>query len=66
MFEESISGNASPKVMAVAKAAIAVLEGHQLSTVCNEYGVTEKDVIKFIVEKTEYETIFDLKENHIK
>lgn len=60
MFEESLSGYASPKVMAVTKAAIAVLEGQQLSTVCNGYGVTEKDVIKFIVEKTEYETIFDL------
>ena len=60
MFEESLSGNASPKVMAVTKAAIAVLEGQQLSTVCNGYGVTEKDVIKFIVEKTEYETILDM------
>lgn len=60
MFEESISGNASPEVMAMAKAAIAVINGNQLSLVCSEYKVKEQDVIKFIIEKTEYETIIDL------
>lgn len=60
MFEESLSGNASPEIMAVAKASVAALNGNQLSIVCKEYNVDEQDVIKFIVEKTEYETVFDL------
>lgn len=60
MFEESLSGNASPEVMAVAKASVAALNGNQLSLVCKEYNVDEQDVVKFIVEKTEYETILDV------
>ena len=60
MFEESLSGNTSPEVMAVAKASIAALNGNQLSLVCKEYNVDEQDVVQFIVEKTEYETILDM------
>tara|TARA_X000001382_G_scaffold112928_1_gene90427 strand:+ start:68 stop:340 length:273 start_codon:yes stop_codon:yes gene_type:complete len=60
MFGKSLSGNASPEIMAVAKASVEALNGNQLSIVCKYYNVDERDVIKFIVEKTEYETVLDL------
>lgn len=62
MFADSMSGNPSTEAMAVARVANELLKygGFPLSTLCRNFDVKEADVIKFIVEKTEYETLLDM------
>jgi len=62
MFADSMSGNPSTEAMAVARVANELLKysGFPLSTLCRNFDVKEADVIKFIVEKTEYETTLDI------
>jgi len=61
MFEESLSGNPSTEAMATAKAVMAVTTQEiKLSEACKDYNVKEKEVIQFIVEQTEYNTIIDM------
>jgi len=62
MFADSMSGNPSTEAMAVARVANELLKynGFPLSLLCRDFAVKEADVIKFIVEKTEYETLLDM------
>ena len=62
MFADFMSSNPSTQVVAVAKVADELLKynGFPLSTLCRNFDVKEADVIKFIVEKTEYETLLDM------
>jgi|DEB0MinimDraft_6_1074348.scaffolds.fasta_scaffold39798_3 hypothetical protein len=62
MFANSMSGNPSTEAMAVARVVNKLLKynGLPLSTLCRDFNVKEADVIKFIVEKTEYETLLDM------
>jgi hypothetical protein len=62
MFADSMSGNPSTEAMAVARVATELLKysGFPLSTLCRNFDVKEADVIRFIVEKTEYETLLDM------
>tara|TARA_R110000787_G_scaffold228963_1_gene336559 strand:- start:91 stop:306 length:216 start_codon:yes stop_codon:yes gene_type:complete len=62
MFADFMSSNPSTQVVAVARVADELLKynGFPLSTLCRNFDVKEADVIKFIVEKTEYETLLDM------
>ena len=63
MFAESLQGNPSPESMATAKAAVDVTEGKvPLKTACSMYNVREQAVIQYITDKTEYDTVLDMKE----
>jgi|TARA_R110000803_G_scaffold203267_2_gene268723 hypothetical protein len=63
MFAESLQGNPSPEAIATAKAAIDVTEGKvPLSTACSMYNVREQAVIQYIIDKTEHDTVLDMKE----
>jgi len=63
MFAESLQGNPSPESMATAKAAVDVTEGKvPLSTACSMYNVREQAVIQYIIDKTEHDTVLDMKE----
>ncbi len=63
MFAESLQGNSSPESMATAKAAVDVTEGKvPLKTACSMYNVREQAVIQYIIDKTEYDTVLDMKE----
>jgi len=63
MFAESLQGNPSPESMATAKAAVDVTEGKvPLKTACSMYNVREQAVIQYIIDKTEYDTVLDMKE----
>ena len=62
MFADFMSSNPSTQVVAVAKVADELLKynGFPLSLLCRDFDVKEADVIQFIVEKTEYETLLDM------
>ena len=62
MFADFMSRNPSTQTVAVARVADELLKynGFPLSTLCRNFDVKEADVIKFIVEKTEYETLLDM------
>jgi len=63
MFAESLQGNPSPESMATAKAVVDVTEGKvPLSTACSMYNVREQAVIQYIIDKTEHDTVLDMKE----
>ena len=63
MFAESLQGNPSPESMATAKAAVDVTEGKvPLSTACSMYNVREQAVIQYIIDKTEYDTVLEMRE----
>ena len=60
MFAESLQGNPSPEAIAT---AIDVTEGKvPLSTACSMYNVREQAVIQYIIDKTEHDTVLDMKE----
>ena len=62
MFQETLSGNPSPEAIATAKAAVDVADGKvPLSTACRVYNVREQNVIQYIIDRTEYETIVDIR-----
>jgi|TARA_B110000977_G_scaffold190165_1_gene260619 hypothetical protein len=63
MFAESLQGNPSPESMATAKAAVDVTEGKvPLKTACSMYNVREQAVIQYIIDKTEYDTVLEMRE----
>ena len=63
MFAESLQGNPSPESMATAKAAVDVAEGKvPLKTACPMYNVREQAVIQYIIDKTEYDTVLEMRE----
>jgi len=62
MFQETLSGSPSPEAIATAKAAVDVADGKvPLSTACSMYNVKEQYVIQYIIDRTEYETIVDIR-----
>jgi len=64
MFAESLQGNPSPESMATAKAAVDVTEGKvPLKTACSMYNVREQAVIQYIIDKTEYDTVLEMREH---
>ena len=63
MFAESMSGSPSAEAIATAKAATDVVEGKvPLRTACSMYNVREQTVIQYIIDKTEYETVQQMRE----
>ena len=63
MFAESLQGNPSPESMATAKAAVDVTEGKvPLKAACSMYNVREQAVIQYIIDKTEYDTVLEMRE----
>ena len=61
MFQETMSGSPSPEAVATAKAAVDVADGKvPLSTACKVYNVREQNVIQYIIDRTEYETILEV------
>ncbi len=61
MFQETMSGNPSSEAVATAKAAVDVADGKvPLSTACKVYNVREQNVIQYIIDRTEYETILEV------
>ncbi len=60
-FTEMFSAKPSTESEAIATAAIDLIHGNaSLVRICNRYKVKEKDVIRYIIEKTEYETKIDI------
>lgn len=61
MFQETMSGNPSAEAIATAKAAVDVTDGKVLlSTACSMYNVREQNVVQYIIDRTEYETILEV------
>lgn len=61
MFHETMRGSSSPEAIATAKAAVDVADGKVLlSTACSMYNVREQNVIQYIIDRTEYETILEV------
>ena len=63
MFQQTLMGSPDPDAMATARAATDVVEGKvPLSTACSMYNVREQTVIQYIIDKTEYETVQQMRE----
>ena len=64
MFQQTLMGSPNPDAMATARAATDVVEGKvPVSTACSMYNVREQTVIQYIIDKTEYETVQQMKED---